>query len=100
MAKSYLNSTELENDSTTLSRRRRSDDLERAISDVYKSKTSERLILGSNPVPIPIVYQDNYTFGFDLPYGSRNFVNSSVGSRRKGRVVGGEDGENGGENQF
>lgn len=97
MAKSYLNATELTNSSTTLSRRKRSDDLEREISNIYKMKSSERLVLGSNPVPIPIVYQDSHTFGFDLPYNTRDYTsNTSVSNYRRGRVVGGEDGENGG----
>lgn len=96
MAKSYLNATELSDYSTTLSRRKRSDDLEREISNIYKTKSSERLILGSNPVPIPIVYQDNHSFNFEQPYSARDYVNTSVASYRKARVVGGEDGENGG----
>jgi hypothetical protein len=64
------------------------------LANVYKSKTTERLILGTNLVPIPIVYSDNHTLDFDLPHDNNAF-NSSVVNYRQGRVVGGEDGENG-----
>jgi Clip-domain serine protease homolog masquerade/Trypsin len=84
-AKEYL---VLEGNST--SRRKRSDEFEQEVAHVYKSKNTERLVLGSSLVPIPIVYDDNSTFSIDLPHDTR-----SVSSHRQARVVGGEDGENG-----
>lgn len=86
-AKEYL---VLEGNST--SRARRSHEFEKEVAEVYKNKNTERLVLGSSIVPIPIIYDDNSTFSFDLPnHHSRNL---NV-SHRQARVVGGEDGENG-----
>lgn len=62
------------------------------IANVYKNKNTERLVLGSSLVPIPIVYNDNSTLAFDLPHQYGRSVNVS---HRQARVVGGEDGENG-----
>lgn len=89
VARSFLNSSKI-----AISRNKRSDDFERELANVYKTKTTERLVLGSNPVPIPIVYTDNHTNDFDIVpnYGVHN--NSYV-SHRRARVVGGEDAENG-----
>lgn len=50
------------------------------------NKSSERLILGSSVVPIPIFYDDNTTFSLHHEYTKSN---------RQARVVGGEDGDNG-----
>lgn len=72
-------------------RSRRSNDFEREVAEVYKTKTTELLVLGSSLVPIQIVYDDNSTFSFDLPHQSRS-LNMS---HRQARVVGGEDGDNG-----
>ncbi|KAG5682295.1 hypothetical protein PVAND_011655 [Polypedilum vanderplanki] len=92
IAKSYLNASEIEESS----RKKRSSDFERELAKVYKNKSTERLVLGSNPVPIPIIYNDNYTLGFALPQSGRSISNTtSIGYHRKARVVGGEDGENG-----
>lgn len=92
VAKSYLNSTEV---AISSKRRKRSDDFERELANVYKTKSTERLVLGSNLIPIPIVYNDNHTSDFDLPHDTKNFINTSIGGYRQARVVGGEDGENG-----
>ncbi len=90
VAKSYLNTSEIQSN-----RRKRSDDFERELAQVYKTKTTERLVLGSNPVPIPIVYTDNQQIN-DLEivsgYGT---YNTSYLSHRQKRVVGGEDADNG-----
>lgn len=51
------------------------------------NKSSERLVLGSHVVPIPIIYDDNTTFSL-----SETAYNTN---HRRGRVVGGEDGDNG-----
>lgn len=87
-AKEYL---VLDGNSTSPSRSKRSNEFEHEVAQVYKSKNTERLVLGSALTPIPIVYDDNSTFSFDLPHYGRS-VN---GSHRQARVVGGEDGENG-----
>lgn len=86
-AKEYL---VLEGNST--SRSKRSHDFEKEVAQVFKTKNTERLVLGSSLVPIPIVYEDNSTFSFDLAHQHSRSLNMS---RRQGRVVGGEDGENG-----
>lgn len=84
-AKEYL---VLEGNST--SRSKRSQEFEREVAQVYKNKNTERLVLGSSIVPIPIVYDDNSTFSLDhKEYRSIN------ASHRQARVVGGEDGDNG-----
>lgn len=80
------------------SRQKRDHELQYALDQVYKTKNTERLVLGSNLVPIPIVYHDHST---DIPDEIRNYNvqygnNSEFsGYNRQGRVVGGEDGENG-----
>lgn len=80
-------------DGNSTSRSKRSHEYEREFADVYKAKaTTERLVLGSSLVPIPIIYDDNSTFSFDLPYHQTRSLNMS---HRQGRVVGGEDGDNG-----
>lgn len=84
-AKEYL---VLEGNAT--SRAARSHEFEREVAEVYKNKNTERLVLGSSIVPIPIIYEDNSTFSL----GHVEEHSRSVG-HRKGRVVGGEDGENG-----
>lgn len=86
-AKEYL---VLEGNST---RSRRSQDFEQEIANVYKNKNTERLVLGSSLVPIPIVYEDNSTFSFDLQHHNSRSLN--ISNNRQARVVGGEDGENG-----
>lgn len=86
-AKEYL---VLEGNST--SRSKRSKEFEAEVAQVYKTKNTERLVLGSHIVPIPIVYDDNSTFSFDLPHHQARSLNVS---HRQARVVGGEDGENG-----
>lgn len=73
------------------SRSKRSNEFEKEVAQVYKTKNTERLVLGSALTPIPIVYDDNSTFSFDLSQHARNL---NV-SHRQARVVGGEDGENG-----
>lgn len=85
-AKEYL---VLEGNST--SRSKRSNEFEKEVAQVYRTKNTERLVLGSALTPIPIVYDDNSTFSFDLQHHARN-LNAS---HRQARVVGGEDGENG-----
>lgn len=86
-AKEYL---VLEGNSTA--RSRRSHEFRRDNSDFFKTKTNERLVLGSSLVPIQIVYDDNSTFSFDLPHQR---TRSPSTSHRQARVVGGEDGDNG-----
>lgn len=86
-AKEYL---VLEGNST--SRSKRSHDFEKEVAQVFKTKNTERLVLGSSLVPIPIFYEDNSTFSFDLAHQHARSLNMS---QRQGRVVGGEDGENG-----
>lgn len=92
VAKSYLNALEV--NSTSMSRRKRSEEFEQELANVYRTKTTERLVLGSNPVPIPIVYTDNHTNDFDYVEEDYQNYNRSV-SYRQGRVVGGEDADNG-----
>lgn len=63
-------------------------------------KSTERLVLGTSLVPIPIVYHDHNatipeTFSRHNPYFIEGNNTYMVRSNRKGRVVGGEDGENG-----
>lgn len=95
VAKSYHNASEVAEIPSLLRRKRSSEDFERELANVYKTKTTERLVLGSSLVPIPIFYNDNQTLAFDLPHEARSFVNTSVGHRRQARVVGGEDADNG-----
>jgi hypothetical protein len=93
-----MNSSEVQkhSDSAVKREKRNSEDFERELAEVYKTKTTERLVLGSALVPIPIVYNDNHTtLAFDLPHDSRNYVNTTAINYRQARVVGGEDGENG-----
>jgi Trypsin len=85
-AKEYL---VLEGNST--SRRKRNSEFEQEVAQFDRTKTTERLVLGSSPVPIPIIYDDNSTFSFDFTHDTR----SVDYSHRQARVVGGEDGENG-----
>lgn len=76
----------------------------RKISDLddaglyLNKKSSERLVLGSNLVPIPIVYYDtNDTVPEELSYNNQ-YPRQNVSytrNYRQGRVVGGEDGDNG-----
>lgn len=87
-AKEYL---VLEGNST--SRSKRSQEFEQEVAQVYKNKNTERLVLGSSIVPIPIIYDDNSTFSFDLPHNQES--RSLNVSHRQARVVGGEDGDNG-----
>lgn len=79
-------------DGNFTSRSKRSNEYEKEFANVYKSKTTERLVLGSSIVPIPIIYDDNSTFTFDLAHHQSRGLNVS---HRQARVVGGEDGENG-----
>lgn len=74
------------------SRSKRNVDYEKEFVEVYKSKNTERLVLGSSLVPIPITYDDNSTFSHDFSHDQMRSLN---GSHRQARVVGGEDGENG-----
>uniref|UniRef100_A0A182Q6P9 Peptidase S1 domain-containing protein n=1 Tax=Anopheles farauti TaxID=69004 RepID=A0A182Q6P9_9DIPT len=74
-----------------------------SVDSFYRSKSSERLVLGSSIVPIPIIYHDhNDTVPEDIlrhPSLTENDTLAKYWSHqhhhRKGRVVGGEDGENG-----
>lgn len=82
----------LEGNSTK--RTKRNTNYEQELVELYKSKTSERLVLGSSLVPIPIVFSDNshsIVNEFNSPDRSLNITEN----HRKARVVGGEDGENG-----
>lgn len=88
-AKEYL---VLDGNSTSRTKRSIEHDFEKEVAHVYKMKNTERLVLGSSIVPIPIVYEDNSTFSFDLPHHNSRSV---AVSHRQARVVGGEDGENG-----
>lgn len=68
--------------------------------DLYNNKkTNERLVLGSSLIPIPIIHVENNSTTIDAIISnnaSRNKNDTSiVQNYRKGRVVGGEDGENG-----
>lgn len=79
------------------SRQKRDKQLQYELDQVYKTKSTERLVLGSNLVPIPIVYHDH---GTDIPDEIKNYSPyignySEPINYRQGRVVGGEDGENG-----
>ncbi|XP_049536358.1 protein masquerade [Anopheles darlingi] len=70
------------------------------VDSIYRSKSSERLVLGSSIVPIPIIYHDhNDTVPEDLHHHPSLKENATLAkywnNHRKGRVVGGEDGENG-----
>ncbi|XP_052865731.1 protein masquerade [Anopheles cruzii] len=70
------------------------------VDSFYRSKSSERLVLGSSIVPIPIIYHDdNDTVPADLLHHPSLRENDTLAkywsNHRKGRVVGGEDGENG-----
>ncbi|XP_058058877.1 protein masquerade [Anopheles bellator] len=72
------------------------------VDSFYRSKSSERLVLGSSIVPIPIIYHDdNDTVPADLLPHHPSVVRENDtlakywSNHRKGRVVGGEDGENG-----
>lgn len=62
-------------------------------------KSNERLVLGSSLIPIPIIHHDyNSTVPYDLTGQSSHYVENQTffgRSHRQGRVVGGEDGENG-----
>lgn len=88
-AKEYL---VLEGNSTSRSKRSSENDFAKEVAQVYKMKNTERLVLGSSLVPIPIVYEDNSTFSFDLAHHNSRSITVS---QRQARVVGGEDGENG-----
>ncbi|XP_055609384.1 protein masquerade [Uranotaenia lowii] len=96
-ARSFLSRTALEDVSYSRSRSGRQIELE----DIYRSKSTERLVLGTSIVPIPIIYHDhNDTVPEDLLYHpSISKPNSTTtkywNSHRQARVVGGEDGENG-----
>ncbi|XP_052889416.1 protein masquerade [Anopheles moucheti] len=86
----------LEQEQTTLARHARHID----VDSIYRSKSSERLVLGSSIVPIPIIYHDhNDTVPEDLLRHPSLKENATLAKywnhHRKGRVVGGEDGENG-----
>ncbi|XP_039439951.1 protein masquerade [Culex pipiens pallens] len=71
------------------------------MENIYKSKSTERLVLGHSIVPIPIIYHDhNDTIPEDIlnhPSISRTNTTTTKywNSHRQARVVGGEDGENG-----
>lgn len=102
-ARSYIdeeNVSETHDDNATLPQPRNSrkiGDLEDA-SLYLNKKSTERLVLGSNLVPIPIVYHDlNDTLADDLRHDSWNLSGheNKTFSNRQARVVGGEDGDNG-----
>jgi plasma kallikrein len=80
-AKEYLTLPGNDTDSSTRVKRALSYDQQNF------NKSSERLILGSSVVPIPIFYDDNTTFSLHHEYSKNN--------NRQARVVGGEDGDNG-----
>lgn len=82
-AKEYLTLQGNETTSVTTTRVKRGISFEQNFN-----KSSERLILGSSVVPIPIFYDDNTTFSLHHDY-------SKSLSHRQARVVGGEDGDNG-----
>lgn len=93
IAKSMLNREEI----LGHRRQKRDQNLQYELDQIYKTKSTERLVLGSNLVPIPIIYHD---LGTDIPDEIKNYSpyasnNSDTVSYRQGRVVGGEDGENG-----
>ncbi|XP_063709351.1 protein masquerade [Culicoides brevitarsis] len=96
--RSYLTYSGLVNETQIRPRHaRKVDDLGDAGLYLNK-KSTERLVLGTSLVPIPIVYHDhNSTVPETIsnPYfieGNNTYMGRS---NRKGRVVGGEDGENG-----
>ena len=83
-------------------------DVENELAQLYKTKTTERLVLGSSLVPFQIVYNDQQQqqqqhqhqqqqISSDVRNYNPNdtFSSSAVTNYRQGRVVGGEDGENG-----
>lgn len=72
-------------------RAKKNDDLEDTSLHLNK-KSNERLVLGSNIVPIPIIYND---FNETIPLEISKSENKTFINRRRGRVVGGEDGDNG-----
>ncbi|EAT46741.2 AAEL002126-PA [Aedes aegypti] len=94
-ARSFLSRIEMEHSSSRRSGRH----IE--LESIYRSKSTERLVLGHSIVPIPIIYSDhNDTVPEDLiHHPSISRTNSTTSkywnSHRKGRVVGGEDGDNG-----
>lgn len=96
-ARSFLSRTAVEDVSYSNSRTGRHIEME----DIYRTKSTERLVLGHSIVPIPIIYHDhNDTIPEDLiHHPSIARTNSTTAkywnSHRKARVVGGEDGENG-----
>uniref|UniRef100_A0A336MLD1 CSON002736 protein n=1 Tax=Culicoides sonorensis TaxID=179676 RepID=A0A336MLD1_CULSO len=101
--RSYLTYTGLVNDTQSFNisprHARKVDDLGDAGLYLNK-KSTERLVLGTGVVPIPIVYHDfNATIPESFARHNPYFIegnNTYMGrSNRKGRVVGGEDGENG-----
>jgi Clip-domain serine protease homolog masquerade len=77
-------------DGNSTSRSKRSQEFEREVAKVYKNKNTERLVLGTSLVPIPILYEDNSTFS--VQHQETQSLNVS---HRQARVVGGEDGDNG-----
>ncbi|CRK92492.1 CLUMA_CG006034, isoform A [Clunio marinus] len=83
----------LQGNSTTRSKRNK--EFEREVANVYKNKNTERLVLGSSLVPIPIIYEDNSTFSFNMANHHHHQRRNLNLSHRQARVVGGEDGDNG-----
>lgn len=85
-------------------RTKRDIDVENELAQLYKTKTTERLVLGSSLVPFQIVYNDQqqqqqqlHQISSDVRNYNPNdtFSGSAITNYRQGRVVGGEDGENG-----
>lgn len=77
----------IEGNSTEPSTQRRKRQITNATSEnITINKSSERLVLGSSIIPIPIIYDDNTTF---------SLAETTSTNYRRGRVVGGEDGDNG-----
>lgn len=95
VAKSMLSIDSLPHES----RQKRDADLQNELNKIYQTKSTERLVLGSNLVPIPIIYHDHDP---EIPDEIKNH-NPYIGnysevesySYRQARVVGGEDGDNG-----
>ncbi|XP_058821596.1 protein masquerade [Topomyia yanbarensis] len=96
-ARSFLDRTAMEHFADHQTRKGRHIEM----GEIYRSKSTERLVLGHSIVPIPIIYSDhNDTVPEDLSHHpSISRANSTTvkywNSHRQARVVGGEDGDNG-----
>lgn len=83
------------------SRVKRDIEVENELMMLYKTKSTERLVLGSSLVPIPIVYNDynsqvpDEIMNYDPTSADNEASQYRVSNHRQSRVVGGEDGDNG-----